>query len=184
MDWQEVGYKVGVNNESPQEEFQRYSRLCTEEHGIVLPKEKFSGGFSKGVEKFCQSVDYGAMGQQGLTFQYPDRCDPHQEKIAKERHQYGLLAFCTYDSGYSKGLAGDHYQNVCDTKSEPQFLKGYNLGVQKRTLSKIEKLSNQVQSLKSELRDRDDQIQQLNSRIQDLEADLNEKDRKLEALRR
>ena len=52
-----------------------------------------------------------------------------QREYTKGRNA-GLKVFCTYRSGYNLGLNNDYYQNICPKKLEPNFFKGYTLGLQ------------------------------------------------------
>jgi hypothetical protein len=67
-------------------------------------------------------------------------------------HADGLKQFCTADNGFSLGLAGRGYNNVCPPDLNGQFLAGYETGRELRALSSdINRMQNDVRNMQTEL---------------------------------
>lgn len=79
----------------------------------------------------------------------------------------GLDELCTEPGGMRLGRSGGTYERVCSKKTEPDFLKNYQLGKIEHTAARMSNLEDEVQDLRRQIRDRD-------SKIKDLESELSE----------
>lgn len=143
----------------------------------------YKKAYKRGIKVFCGSENFEARGRKGQTFQFPRVCPQSLEIQARASHQKGVKNYCTYEVGLSKGQTGQSYNNVCPKEWEGPFLKGYNLGFQKRTLHKIDMLTSQVSDLEGELNRKNRELENLNDRIDDLEDDLEDKEREIRSLK-
>lgn len=64
----------------------------------------------------------------------------------REGWQQGVKKFCTAQSGWRYGIAGNYYRNTCDAQSEAEFFKGY------QPAREIAQKKRDIDQLKRELR--------------------------------
>ena len=131
----EKGWKKAVND------------FCTKKNGHelglkggqyhnVCPKEiesEFLAGYKEGDRKCLYEEGYqAAMSGKEESFAQ-SVCKKLEGELSEREYRAGHLAgikvFCVYKSGYSLGLKGEKYPNVCTEK--PKFFKGYRAGDRK-----------------------------------------------------
>jgi hypothetical protein len=74
--------------------------------------------------------------------------------LYREGWQQGVNKFCTAQSGWRYGIAGNYYRNTCSADKEAAFLEGYNPA--KRIAQKkreINDLKNNVRNLRERITD-------------------------------
>jgi hypothetical protein len=98
----------------------------------------------------CEQIDWFQKGReealggerQGKVHSYSERCENVGAKINQQAflagYDEGLKIFCTQESGYKHGLAGEAYGDICPPGSSEAFLKGYNAGAREFRLQKRE----------------------------------------------
>ncbi len=108
--------------------------------GIVAPVLLMFAGCASLSKAQCLEGDWyeiglhdGESGLESKQFdEYVDTCAkydvlPDIVKYSEGRTQ-GLVFFCTGSVGYSEGLQGREYRNVCSGTPEELFLEGHSLG--------------------------------------------------------
>jgi len=90
----------------------------------------------------CVTADWRTIGyEDGLHGLPPDRIGAHRVACAKhqvtpnlaaytEGRERGLREYCQPKNGFSVGLHGGGYANVCSGPTEPAFVDGYRWGRQ------------------------------------------------------
>jgi len=121
----------------------------------------------------CLYADWRTIGYEDGAHGFPaSRIGNHREACAKhgiapdfERYEQGRLQglreYCTPQKGYSLGIAGKPYSNVCPNNLEPTFLEGYSQGKiiygaqseVKRRKSDLKKLYVDLDAVKQKLSD-------------------------------
>ena len=106
----------------------------------------------------------GSMGRPRALYQeHYKACIEH--KVTGDREAYykgreaGLLAYCTWDTGYKQGSLGRSYKHVCPQESEPNFLAGYEKGYEiykyKKKMASLENrrlsIERQIKSLEKQM---------------------------------
>ena len=66
--------------------------------------------------------------------------------LYREGWQQGIKQFCSAQSGWRYGIAGNYYRNTCDTQAQAECLKGYN------PARKIVQKKREISDLKSDAR--------------------------------
>lgn len=91
-------------------------------------------------EDECIAADWRALGEQdGLYGEVPDKFNDRAKQCSafgvvadlalyKQGRDFGLETYCTPQSGYETGRAGQPYRNVCPIETEAAFLDEYALG--------------------------------------------------------
>ena len=75
----------------------------------------------------------GSLGQPRSLFQnHYEACLDHNVNADSEAYysgrEEGLKSYCTEQSGFEQGSAGNSYKHVCPAALEPDFLAGYEKG--------------------------------------------------------
>lgn len=115
-------------------------------------------------ESECRFADWRQLGErdarQGRAADYfADRAEacrehglPSDQAAYRSGWRSGLDLFCTPDSGFRRGLAGDGYNDICPPGRERPFLAGYELGLDiHRTQERLVDLDREIASLEDEL---------------------------------
>jgi hypothetical protein len=100
----------------------------------------------------------GSRGAPRSLFQkHYDACLEHavyaDRAVYFNGREEGLSIYCTYDSGFNHGRAGNRYQHVCPPDLESGFMAGYRSG------QEIYQYESQLASLEHRLRSIESQIQ-------------------------
>jgi len=100
----------------------------------------------------------GSRGAPRSLFQkHYDACLEHAVYADREVYfngrEQGLAVYCTYDSGFNQGRAGNRYQHICPPELESGFMAGYRKG------QEIYQYESQIASLEHRLRSIESQIQ-------------------------
>lgn len=180
------GYKLGL------------ASFCTESLGYragnrggkydfpsVCPEayeKKFKSGYEKGLNQFCSPSRFVEVAEKGLKLEYPSACGEERARSSAKAYQKGLRKYCTFEMGQRVGEKGESYLKVCPSKLEPNFLKGYELGTQRRVLNEISALSKHVQDLETEIKSKNSQIDELTNMVEGLQKNLSDRDKKLKEL--
>lgn len=147
-------------------------------------------------ESECRHADWLQLGEhdarQGRTAEYfADRAEACREHgLSADRAAYregrrrGLEHFCTPDSGFRHGLAGDGYREICPAGRERPFLAGYELGLDiHRARDELDRLDREAASLEAELDEIDDpdgeKADRIRRSIRDLQRDARRVERDL-----
>lgn len=129
-------------------------------------------------ESECRHADWLQLGErdarQGRTTEhFADRaeaCREHglsaDQAAYREGWRRGLEHFCTPDSGFRHGLAGDGYRDICPSGRERPFLASYELGLDiHRAREELDRLDRDIASLENDLEEIDDPDGQVADRI-------------------
>ena len=106
----------------------------------------------------------GSMGAPRSLFQkHYDACQEHA--VYADRAAYfngrekGLTTYCTYDSGFNRGRAGNKYQHVCPPELESDFMAGYRQGQQiYQYESQIASIEHRIRSIESQIQSKEKQL--------------------------
>lgn len=110
-------------------------------------------------ESECATANWQQIGfKDGSVGEQRDQLNRHQKSCAKhgytvdaesywEGRALGLKEFCTAKMGYSKGIEGDEYFDVCPTELANAFKKSYVKGLK----IKLDELSIEYDRLDDEL---------------------------------
>lgn len=120
-------------------------------------------------ESECRHADWHQLGErdarQGRAAEFfagrAEACREHglsaDQAAYREGWRRGLEHFCTPDSGFRHGLAGDGYREICPPGRERPFLAGYELGLDiHRAREELNLLDRDIASLEHELEELDD----------------------------
>ncbi len=120
-------------------------------------------------EKECRAGDWEHIGYvdgtQGYAFErlesHREACTEYaivpDEKAYERGRMHGLDSFCTPRGGYRAGADGYNYGGVCPRQSEPQFLRGYDLGLHAHDISmQMQSASNEIQQIRERLQRREE----------------------------
>ena len=119
----EKGYEFGESGK-------KYLGICPERS-----EREFLKGYKKGDKKCLYEAGYSdaVSGWTSSAFSYVKCLKLSVEESQKEYERgrtSGLKVFCSYKKGYSLGLKNVKYYNICPKELEPDFFKGYTLGLQ------------------------------------------------------
>ncbi len=99
----------------------------------------------------CEEGDWNRRGFEDATHgvsrdtlkRHAKACKDHGFPVDVELYERGydkgLESFCTYKRGFQYGLDGRSYYDTCPKDLEPEFYKGYTMGMQQRKLDKAAK---------------------------------------------
>ncbi len=130
---------------------------------LILPG-MFSGCASLSKNE-CLQADWYQLGYRdgnrgaprSLFQKHYDACLEHavyaDREVYFDGREKGLAVYCTYDSGFNQGRAGNRYQHICPPELESGFMAGYRKG------QKIYQFESQIASLEHQLRSIESQIQ-------------------------
>lgn len=131
-------------------------------------------------EAECRFADWRQLGErdarQGRAADYfADRAEacrehglPSDQAAYRSGWRSGLDHFCTPDSGFRRGLAGDGYSDICPPGRERPFLAGYEMGLDiHRTQEDLSRLDREITALEDDLRDLEDHDGKEAGRIRD-----------------
>ncbi len=125
-------------------------------------------------EKECLLADWHTIGyEDGVRGVSADVIGKHRKAcadhgVAPDRNAYmagrseGLKQFCTSQNGFNLGERGGHYNGVCPSDLEPNFLDAYHAG-------------HTLYELRAQLRSTNNQISYHEHELDTLEADLERK---------
>lgn len=105
----------------------------------------------------------GQWGAQSRIADYAESCQklgitPNLNEYTRGRDQ-GLRTYCTPDSGYRAGRAGNSYGNVCPSDLQAGFLSGYERGYARYRLERdIDQYQNQLLNYRSDRKNLEDKI--------------------------
>ena len=131
------GWKVGLKKFCTYKKGYEWGLNAKEYHSIC-PKSrvaKFLKGYRQGDKKclYKEGYSHALQGEPSSIFSYA-KCLKLSKKHSNGEYvkgwKAGVKVFCTYKNGYQMGLEGGQYQNICPKKLEPDFFKGYTLGLQ------------------------------------------------------
>jgi len=92
----------------------------------------------------CRSIDWAEYGTEDGRRGVPEEereplfeeCTnlghPPDRTAYRAGYEAGLAEYCTAETGYNAGLAGERYHFVCPGESERAFLRGYTRGRDER----------------------------------------------------
>ena len=131
---------------------------------LMILAGMFSGCASLSKNECLQADWYqlgyrdGSRGAPRSLFQkHTDACLEHAVNADREAYfkgrEEGLSTYCTYESGFNQGRAGNRYQHVCPPELESGFMAGYRKG------QEIHQYESQIASLEHRLRSIESQIQ-------------------------
>jgi hypothetical protein len=137
----------------------------------------FSGCATLGKDE-CLHADWRTIGyEDGAHGFQASRIGNHREACAKhgitpdfelyeQGRLQGLREYCTLQTGYSLGVAGKAYPNVCPSNIEPGFLEGYRQG------KIVYGAQTEVNRLKSDLKKMHVDLDGINEKLGDFETEL------------
>ncbi len=153
---------------------------------ILLFISSFISGCATLNEAECFSANWYDLGfdnalsgkKSSFVSQHTSACKKYEItpdfELYREGWQQGVKKFCTAESGFRYGIAGNYYRNTCSIDTESEFLKGFNparrIAQKKREISN---LKNEVSSIReSIIADDLDKDQQTRISMQHLDARL------------
>lgn len=100
----------------------------------------------------------GSIGKPRAIFQeHVESCVEHGVKADREAYyagrEEGIQFYCTHDNGFNLGRRGVRYRRVCPGGLEPEFLAGYNKGLE------VHRYENRMAALENRLKDIENQIE-------------------------
>ena len=106
-------------------------------HLNICPKNlepRFFKGYRSGDKKCLYEAGYSSAANGEVPSFASIKCvklskNQSQKEYNKGRTA-GLKIFCSYKTGYNLGLNNGYYNNICPKNLEPNFYKGYTLGLQ------------------------------------------------------
>ena len=131
------GWKVGLKKFCTYKKGYEWG-LNTKEYHNICPKSrvaKFLKGYRQGDKKclYEEGYSHALEGNPSSVFSHA-KClklsKKHSNREYMKGWKAGMKIFCTYKNGYQFGLDNGYYRNICSKKLEPDFFKGYTLGLQ------------------------------------------------------
>lgn len=119
----------------------------------------------------CATSDWSAIGYEDGSRGYTaDRLGSHRKACAKHGvtpdfqayqrgHGQGVEAFCQPGRAFDFGANGGHYNGICPSDMEPEFMQAYQAGHQLHTLrANVSAASSQIYSREHDLKRVEDRI--------------------------
>lgn len=113
---------------------------------------------------------------------YIEACQEYGADVDRSRYldgyESGLVRYCTYDKGFSRGEGGNSYNSVCEGPRASDFRAGYEDGRAKYDFEK------RYDDLLDGVRDKKEQVSDLKGRLKDVTLSAEERFRLEKKLRR
>jgi len=145
---------------------------------ILLAGLTALSGCASMSEEECLVSDWQAVGfEDGSRGYTADHFGEHRKACAKHGvapdfaayragHREGLRDYCQPSRGFNLGAAGGHYNGMCESDLEPQFLDAYHSGEQ------LYSLRSNVNATNYDINSRKKEIARLEGLIRDKQAAL------------
>ncbi len=117
--WDDMGYRDGVNGES-RGLLADYANICSG-HGAGVDRGAYLQSYETGLNEFCAPLKGYDQGRRGSAM--PGVCSSRPEYRAQ--YDLGVSQYCTPDSGYERGLAGKSANQVCGAPQYNDYRAGY-----------------------------------------------------------
>jgi len=170
-DWNSIGFEDGAAGRNAAYIGER--RKACAKAGVAPDSKAYSAGYNKGILTFC---NFARGRSAALSGSAPYEVCPSQSEYQKGFAD-GINNFCTYESGYDYGFAGGTYQRTCPATMEDDFLQGFNMGANIRSLeNQLSSLQNQINDLQNRRDDNKHHQQELKQQLI-LGKDLNSEQR-------
>lgn len=117
--WQDVGYRDGVNGES-RGMLADYANIC-HGHGTSVDRSAYLANYETGLNEYCAPAKAFDRGRRGRSI--PNVCSSRPEYLAE--YDIGVSQYCTPDNGYERGLAGKSSNQVCSAPHYDGYRAGY-----------------------------------------------------------
>lgn len=183
FNYAQLGYDAGRDGKMKEAELQQWQQKCSTKHGVEVNSQHFNAGYAKGLQYFCSPKKAFSLAIEGEVYVYPAQCVEIDEAPYKTSYFRGLQQFCTYEGGMNAGLKGVEYLGICRDSNEEPFMKGYNIGFQRKTVRDMATMKAQIDDLQHELLQKNNQINDLQSQVHRLESDLDQKDSEITILK-
>lgn len=132
MNWYQTGYDIAlrgerISNDSKVNECRKVEAEISE--------SQLDTGFKAGMSRYCMPDTVFQTGKSGELFN-AEFCDSSNMSLLQKKHAEGNKAYCS--DGYTAGISGKKYKNVCSAELEKGFMPTYRTGRKKYLDGKIQ----------------------------------------------
>lgn len=121
--WQDMGYRDGVNGES-RGQLADYANVCAG-HGTLVDRSAYLSSYETGLNEYCAPVKALRQGRRGANV--PDVCSSRPDYMAQ--YDLGVSEYCVPDTGYARGLDGKSENRVCSAPQYESYRAAYYEGL-------------------------------------------------------
>lgn len=132
LNWYQTGFDIALRGDriSNDEKVSQCRKVEAE-----ISESQLDNGFKAGMSRYCQPETVYQTGKSGDTFN-TEFCDSSNMGLLQKRHADGNKAYCS--DGYTAGISGKKYKNVCKEDLEKTFMPTYRTGRKKFLDGKIQ----------------------------------------------
>lgn len=132
MNWYQTGFDIALRGDriSNDEKVNQCRKVEAE-----ISESQLDTGFKAGMSRYCMPDTVYQTGKSGELFN-TEFCDSSNMSLLQKKHSEGNKAYCT--DGYSAGVSGKKYKNVCSAELEKGFMPTYRSGRKKYLEGKIQ----------------------------------------------
>ncbi len=132
MNWYQTGYDIALRGDriSNDGKVSQCRKVEAE-----ISESQLDTGFKAGMSRYCMPDTVYQTGKAGELFN-TEFCDSSNMGLLQKKHQEGNKAYCS--DGYTAGISGKKYKNVCSAELEKIFMPTYRTGRKKFLDGKIQ----------------------------------------------
>ena len=132
MNWYQTGFDIALRGDriSNDEKVSKCRKVEAE-----ISESQLDTGFKAGMNRYCMPDTVYQTGKSGELFN-AEFCDSSNMSLLQKKHTEGNRAYCS--DGYTAGISGKKYKNVCQADMETTFMPTYRTGRKKFLDGKIQ----------------------------------------------
>jgi hypothetical protein len=132
LNWYQTGFDIALRGDriSNDNKVNQCRKVEAE-----ISESQLDNGFKAGMSRYCQPDTVYQTGKSGETVN-TEFCDSSNMGLLQKRHADGNKAYCS--DGYTAGVSGKKYKNVCSEELEKTFMPAYRTGRKKFLDGKIQ----------------------------------------------